>query len=196
MKYTKEKLQEVIKVSSTWAEVCRYFGLKPSTGSQSHLKRRVQKFELDFSHFNTQPHNKGLISKQRKDWSELLILREAGQRQKSHLLTRALKDYGRDYCCAVCANKGLWNDKPLTLEVDHINNNWLDDRPENLRFLCSNCHTQETKMFRTGSLDKKTYSCYVCNINSVSRNKLRCRPCYEESRRINGRVDKRQSHYA
>ena len=35
-----------------------------------------------------------------------------------------------------------WNSKPLVLQVDHINGLHHDYRPENLRFLCPNCHSQ------------------------------------------------------
>lgn len=35
-----------------------------------------------------------------------------------------------------------WQGQPLTLQLDHINGNHEDDRLENLRFLCPNCHAQ------------------------------------------------------
>ena len=49
---------------------------------------------------------------------------------------------GREYKCEICGIDPLWNGKELRLQVDHKNQNWLDDSPENLRFACPNCHSQ------------------------------------------------------
>lgn len=45
--------------------------------------------------------------------------------------------YGRK--CRACGRK-RWMGKPVPLHVDHINGNHDDNRFENVRFLCSNCH--------------------------------------------------------
>ena len=44
------------------------------------------------------------------------------------------------YQCAGCNNPGHWNNKPLTLQIEHKNGLPNDHRLENLEFLCPNCH--------------------------------------------------------
>lgn len=44
--------------------------------------------------------------------------------------------------CSECGQGDTWNGKTLVLELDHINGDCYDNRLENLRFLCPNCHTQ------------------------------------------------------
>lgn len=58
-----------------------------------------------------------------------------------------------EYKCAICGNTGTWQGKKLTLQLDHINGEHTDNRVENLRFLCPNCHSQ-TDTF--GSRQRRT----------------------------------------
>lgn len=44
--------------------------------------------------------------------------------------------------CALCFTGPSWLGLPLTLQLDHINGDHQDNRLENLRILCPNCHSQ------------------------------------------------------
>lgn len=46
------------------------------------------------------------------------------------------------YKCELCNIHSTWNNQPLSLHLDHINGINNDNRIENLRFLCPNCHSQ------------------------------------------------------
>lgn len=44
--------------------------------------------------------------------------------------------------CSECGQDGLWNNKVLVLQLDHIDGNSDNNQLSNLRLLCPNCHTQ------------------------------------------------------
>lgn len=46
------------------------------------------------------------------------------------------------YHCSSCNIQPEWNGKELLLELDHMNGVHNDNRVENLRWLCPNCHSQ------------------------------------------------------
>lgn len=61
-------------------------------------------------------------------------------RAKASLLRRALIEIGREYKCVECDNPGKWRDKDLVLDVHHRDENWQNNLPNNLDFICPNCH--------------------------------------------------------
>jgi len=44
--------------------------------------------------------------------------------------------------CSACGVEKVYNGKPITLQLHHINGNNKDNRLENLTMLCPNCHSQ------------------------------------------------------
>jgi Zn finger protein HypA/HybF involved in hydrogenase expression len=67
---------------------------------------------------------------------------------------RIVKEGLMPYRCALCGNSGRWKGKELILQVDHINGDHFDNRLENIRFLCPNCHTQ-TKTYSGKNVSKR-----------------------------------------
>jgi predicted RNA-binding Zn-ribbon protein involved in translation (DUF1610 family) len=61
---------------------------------------------------------------------------------RSCIRKRILKDNLIPYKCAICGMDPVWNGKPLSLRLDHINGINNDHRMENMRFVCPNCDSQ------------------------------------------------------
>lgn len=90
------------------------------------------------------------------------------QKLKRLLLKEGLKEDK----CEICGQLPEWNGKPLVLQLDHINGDHYDNRLENLRIVCPNCHTQ-TDTFGT---KKPKNKCIDCG-KEIGRKSTRCRAC-------------------
>lgn len=179
--YSKEILIEAAKHSDSIADMIRYLD-KPITGSRyNYISRLIKEYELDISHFTrTQKHT--ITEKlKRKPAEEILILltEKNAKRTSGHLLRRAMQDKGVSYECAVC-HTSEWMGKPLTLDVDHIDGNYLDCRLHNLRFLCPNCHRQTPTFGRIKTIPKEKLIC-ACGKPKDSRSKC-CVSCHANRR--------------
>jgi 5-methylcytosine-specific restriction endonuclease McrA len=64
-----------------------------------------------------------------------------GEIKERPTLKRVLK-YLYGNICVDCGNKGEHNGKPLMLQLDHIDGDASNDKPDNVRLLCPNCHSQ------------------------------------------------------
>lgn len=51
VKYTKELLESVIKECYSFAELCRKLGLAPEGSNPKTLKKKLEEFNIDYSHF-------------------------------------------------------------------------------------------------------------------------------------------------
>lgn len=140
-KLSDEQFVELLKKSSTISEVLFKLGytVKGNSWGYSQVKRRMTDLNLDYSIFKgKQCVIKNKIAKAIKAED---ILKENCKHQRTVLRRYVIKNNLIPYKCAICGCVE-WQGKTLSLELDHINGINNDNRLENLRFLCPNCHSQ------------------------------------------------------
>ncbi|QYA94478.1 HNH endonuclease [Streptomyces anulatus] len=138
-RWTKEALQTAVASSTTMCEVLRRLGVEVVGGQHTHISRRVKALGIDTSHFSAPVRSRDVRRRRPEDLlveSLSLERRIPGERLK-----RAMIALGAPERCSLCGTGRIWRDRPLPLEVDHIDGNWRNNRPQNLQLLCPNCHS-------------------------------------------------------
>jgi len=140
-----EELSSIVKNSSTIREILNHFGLNNKGGNYKTLQYRLNEEKIDFTHIQLGvDSNKGrkfpLHSISKEECLSVIFVKNSDWNRGS--VKRYLKKYQLiPYQCG-CGLKDIWNDNLLTLQLDHENGIDNDNRIDNLRWLCPNCHSQ------------------------------------------------------
>jgi len=183
----KEEFESLVAKSETFTAILAHVGLRNIGHNWKTLRTRLLEDGIDFSHIGTG-----------RTWAKGKFFRRASNEEvfvkgpgygKSHIKERIIKENLLSYICANCKLEPVWNGEKLVLHLDHINGDGTDDRLENLRFLCPNCHSQtKTYTGRNKILGRHVPKyCIDCN-KQVSHNQYdRCFLCSQKWRGLTQR---------
>ncbi|MFF0474125.1 HNH endonuclease signature motif containing protein [Streptomyces sp. NPDC004284] len=144
VRWTREVLVEAVAASTSVCDVLRRLGVEVVGGQHTHISRRIKAYGIDTSHFTTSAWTENMrFNQRRRTPAEVLVENDSphARRLRSDRLKGVMLESGVEHQCAECGNEGVWLGEPLPLEVDHIDGNWRNNRIENLRLLCPNCHS-------------------------------------------------------
>jgi 5-methylcytosine-specific restriction endonuclease McrA len=139
--WTEDMLKEAVQSSFSFRQVLCKLHLRGAGGNYDQIKKYIREYDLKTDHFRGRSWNKGLhrIGKPRVPLS--VILKEGSLFQTFKLKKRLFAAGLKSQYCEECGWAKETEDGYLPLELDHINGDRHDNRLENLRILCPNCHS-------------------------------------------------------
>lgn len=139
--WTDEQLKIAVLGSRSYRGVLIKLNLIPAGGNYDQIRRRIKDLELDMKHFTGMGWNVGLQFKPKvaTPLEELLV--EGIDVQSFKLKKRLFDSKLKKPKCEMCGWNKMSTDGRIPVELDHINGDRKDNRLENLRVLCPNCHS-------------------------------------------------------
>ena len=140
-RWSGQQLNSAVKGSKSYRQVLNKLGLKEAGGNYQQIKKYIKEYGFNISHFTGKAWNKGLkgIGKPHLSLKSILVKNSSYQsfKLKKRLFAAGIKQPK----CEECGWAKTNIDGYLPLELDHINGVHTDNRLENLRVLCPNCHS-------------------------------------------------------
>jgi hypothetical protein len=143
--WTDEQVRCAAAGARSVAEVMRRLGLDPlRKRGRAALEQRLDELGIDRSTFVGQAWRLGVRvppEDRRGRPLEEILVRGSTYTTTSYLKKRLIDEGVLDRRCAGCGLR-WWRGRLAPLHLDHRNGDRTDNRLENLRLLCPNCHAQ------------------------------------------------------
>lgn len=185
--YTKEELDKIVKNSKSYRSVLKKIGYKTVNGRNNEtLKKRINKYNISTEHFE---HEERI----ERTFENVFCVNSTARQSTLRTWYKRISD---DSYCSICNQPQIWNNKLLTMILDHVNGDNHDNRLENLRWICPNCNSQLPTFAGRNNNTRKKYTpvikrkknrriCPICNINEISVASKMCLECRNKEKSKN-----------
>lgn len=201
---TTDKVKELLDLGYSKSEIAKILGIRPPSVTH-HTKKLDEKYQQGRDETKDWPaiqayYDEGHTMRECRDefgfamatWQKAVRRGSIKPRHEktliedylvldssissSRLKKRIFEENLLENKCNECGQLPIWNNKPLVLQLDHVNGNPEDNRIENLRILCGHCHSQ-TDTFCKGHKDRRIKETFCGCGKKIGHKSLNCRKC-------------------
>lgn len=136
---TPEEFRAAVAASDSVASCLQRLGWPESGACRLRFRTLQRRLDVDTSHFLGKASHRGKQCPHRVRPVSLYLRKNGPRITTSGLREKLISQGVFERKCAMCQGE-TWLGQPIPLELDHINGDRDDNRLENLRLLCPNCH--------------------------------------------------------
>lgn len=139
--FDKKTLEEAVSRVRCWSDLCTELGRGRTSALHIALREQVDDYGIDVSHFIYADPRTSPATRRVQGGRTLEQMLTSRTTKSDDLRRRLISDGLKKSECELC-HLSVWMGRPIPLELDHINGDHFDNRLENIRILCPNCHSQ------------------------------------------------------
>lgn len=188
-RFTKDQLIDIVNKATYIKDLFDLLDLPYNGNNYNCIKKTLRDYGIDYTRLSQNSANRNIFNlrnhakRQSLPYNQILVENSTITSRRA-LKLRLLKDGLLQNKCYDCGQMPEWNNKSLSLQIDHKNGVSTDNRLENLQILCPNCHSQ-TETFGSKRFKKPKPLCLDCK-KEISFNcpSGLCLKCYKKLHNI------------